>query len=286
MIPHPGEPEHDVPVGSFACPAEAEDYALAALALGRETSLRREGDAFVILAAAADAETLRREFALYAAERAAFPAGGEAPEPSPFHGGPDQARVPTLLWILGLLAAYHGQREIPGFTDRFANSSRALLERGEWWRPFTALFLHADLGHLSGNLVFGAALFSWVTSCLGPRAGWLAIFASGTLGNLLAAWIQHPADPGYQSLGASTALFGALGILTALSTRHRRREVQASPARPKPKPLSSLGPAVAGLILLAWLGAGERPTDVLAHTLGFAAGCLSGWCAAGRRTAA
>ncbi len=251
---------HGVPVAAFATLEEAQEHVLVALAMGRECTLLEEPPGFVIRASEMDIDPLLREFAIYARERAEFSLKSAAPEQPILRGGWEL----ELLWVLTLLAAYHLQGEDQQVTERFRNSSRAVFDHGEWWRPFTALFLHADMGHLLGNALFGAAFFSWVTSHLGPRTGWLLIFASGTIGNSLSAWMRYPED--YLSLGASTATFGALGILAGISTR------SAWHSRAWRQPMQVLGPAIAGIILLAWLGSGESPTDVLAHALGFAAG--------------
>ena len=54
------------------------------------------------------------------------------------------------------------------------------LERGEWWRVFTALTLHADLLHLLSNLAFGA-LFGYPAARLfGPGVAWLLILVGAT----------------------------------------------------------------------------------------------------------
>ena len=54
---------------------------------------------------------------------------------------------------------------------------------GEWWRPVTALFLHADAAHLIGNAVFGG-FFAWsVARYFGGGLAWLAIIASAALAN-------------------------------------------------------------------------------------------------------
>ena len=74
------------------------------------------------------------------------------------------------------------------------------------------------------------------------------------MGNLATAGV---ARTGYFSIGASTAVFGALGGLTALQLVSRRR-----------KGWITIG---AGVALLAMLGTGEK-SDLLAHLFGFLAG--------------
>jgi membrane associated rhomboid family serine protease len=136
---------------------------------------------------------------------------------------------------------------------------------GEWWRTVTALTLHWDLDHLGGNLVFGAFFGFFIGRYLGLGIGWLAVIGAATLANVLAALLLEPA---HTSLGASTAVFAALGILTAYTWR--RGYLRETPWRWR------LAPIVAGLGLLAFTGAGGENTDLFAHLAGFVAGFGTG----------
>jgi len=170
---------------------------------------------------------------------------------------------------------FHFQQENPMVTEWFSNSSRAVFAEGQWWRPLTALFLHGDFDHLLGNVVFGLLFFLLVSRSVGPRTGWLLIFLSGTLGNLVTAWIRYPVA--IQSLGASTATFGAIGILVGQGTAATWRSASHR------RWVSLIVPVGAGLVLLGWLGAGEPPTDVLGHLIGFVVGWMLGVTAGSRR---
>ena len=84
---------------------------------------------------------------------------------------------------------------------------------GEWWRAITALTLHADAPHLVGNAVVSVVLISAVCWHLGPGVGLWLLLLAGAGGNAVTAAI-HGGE--HVSVGASTATFGALGILAAL----------------------------------------------------------------------
>ena len=140
------------------------------------------------------------------------------------------------------------------FARGSADAARML--QGEWWRAATALTLHADLAHVAANAVALAIFLGAVARRLGPAlATWLAL-ASGVLGNVLTALVLRG---GHVSIGASTAVFGALGTLSALQAPSRSAWL-------------TLG---AGAALLGLLGTGER-ADLLAHLLGFAVGVMEG----------
>ena len=84
------------------------------------------------------------------------------------------------------------------------------------------------------------------------------LLASGMLGNLANAWLQNPA---HRAIGASTAIFGAVGLLAAISMVRYRHHL-------RPRRRWTL-PIAAALGLLSMLGAGGENTDIGAHLFGF-----------------
>ena len=73
-------------------------------------------------------------------------------------------------------------------------------------------------------------------------------------------------SPGHRSVGASTAVFGAVGILAALSLVRHRHYLQRR----------WLLPVAAALALLALLGTEGKNTDLGAHLFGFVSGIVLG----------
>lgn len=178
--------------------------------------------------------------------------------PEPESGG---VFVPLVfLGAMLLFFAFTGPRiEGSEWFPRGATRASELLS-GEPWRAITALTLHADWGHVFSNVLFGALFFVAVTQMMGPGLGMGMILLAGGLGNVLNAWVQGPM---HSSVGASTAVFGAVGLLAGLRLTRRRQHG------------ARLGkawlPVSAGLALLAMLGMGPD-TDILAHIFGFVAG--------------
>jgi rhomboid protease GluP len=132
---------------------------------------------------------------------------------------------------------------------------------GEWWRPVTALTLHADAAHLLGNLFFGSFFAYSVARYFGAGFGWLAIVVCGVLGNVVNGFV---AGPDHRALGASTAVFAALGLLAAYLWR------RGFPSTASHREM--LAPVVAGIGLLAFTGTGGENTDIGAHLFGFVVG--------------
>lgn len=258
----PAVPGTPVAVGHFASLATAEQHALVVLALGRPCWLLPAGDGFLLAVDPADQAAASRELAEFAVEEAQRPLAD--PQVLPWAGAPGLAI--SLLAGLALMVAFLWQQQDPTLTARGANSSRALFEDGEWWRPLTALFLHADGRHLVGNLVGGVCFLTLVIHALGRRLGVVLVLAAGLAGNLFTAWHHHPQP--FRAVGASTAVFGALGILTALGI------IDAATGQRRAAAL--LVPLFGGLTMLAWLGTGGPEVDILGHCAGFTAGLMLG----------
>jgi len=190
--------------------------------------------------------------------------------PPPLPPAPPQSdNQLTTLSVLALLGIFHNllRLDLSGLpaADWIGRGSAdaGAIRAGEWWRTVTALTLHADGLHLMGNLLIGGAFVLLLCRALGSGLAWSLILASGVLGNLFNAWLQEPL---HRSVGASTAVFGAVGLLAAVGLlqeggRLRRRWHL---------------PLAAALALLALLGSEGENTDLGAHLFGFAAGIALG----------
>jgi len=174
-----------------------------------------------------------------------------------WHGG-------ALLWLAGLLGVeVLGQALSVDVTARAAASSQALAH-GEWWRMFTATWLHADVGHLASNASIGLLLLGLAMASYGGALTLLITFLAGACGNLIGYWFHpHP----FTALGASGAVMGALGLLAARSVSYLRRSSRAGRA--------VLGGLAGGGFLFLLLGANPA-ADVLAHAVGFVFGAVTG----------
>ncbi len=258
--------------GAYPTPRAAFDRGLVVLAMGLPFWLvPAEGD-YRLLVEARDLGEVREQLALFERESVCWP-----PKPPP---GPPPRRnhvfFTPLLWALAVLAAFAAQNHWPGRLEASGDlNAEALFGHGEWWRPATALFLHAGLGHLTGNLVAGIFIFAAVVSSLGTGRGWLLIALSALAGNTAAAALNYPGP--YESLGASTAIFAGLGLLTGSALR------AILGTGPRPSWRAGFLPLAAGLSVLGLYGAGGIHTDVAAHAAGFGAGLILGCAAAGAR---
>jgi len=150
---------------------------------------------------------------------------------------------------------------------RAGASDSVAIKEGQWWRPITALTLHAGFDHLAGNAVFLTILGGVVCRNLGIGLGWALIVLSGIAGNTLVAFASR--DAPHVAVGASTACFGALGIAAMYQALENFRQFGGW------KSVWSRAwiPLCGGIALLGFSGT-HPGSDIAAHAAGFLCGLL------------
>lgn len=242
----------------------AQSWALVLEARGIPCRLEPVGIGWRLLVPADSQPTALGELRLYEKENRNWP------PPLP----PATAESDTLLTTLSvllLIAIFHNltllDLSLSGHVlvdwSALGNADAGKICDGQWWRTITALTLHADWPHLLGNLAIGGVFISRLSRDLGSGLAWTLLLTTGALGNLLNALLQAP---DHRAVGASTAVFGTVGVLAALNLVRYRHNLW------KRWPL----PVAAALGLLALLGTEGERTDLGAHLFGFAVGLLIG----------
>jgi membrane associated rhomboid family serine protease len=140
-----------------------------------------------------------------------------------------------------------------------------LIRDGEWWRTITALTLHSGVRHLAGNIVFGTLFGLMAGRLVGSGVAWFGIVVASAAANFLNTSLLEST---HRAIGASTAVFAALGLVSGFVWRAKLMAQDRWPLR--------LGPIVGGIALLAYTGTGDENTDIGAHLAGFVCGFLSG----------
>jgi membrane associated rhomboid family serine protease len=171
--------------------------------------------------------------------------------------------------VAGLLTAFYlwlGPYDHADPLLRGAAMDAGSIADGETWRLVTALTVHSGVVHLVGNVLCLLWLGHAACAVFGGGVSWVLVLSAGIAGNYVACRFRGPQ---YVSVGASTACFGALGVLTAYRLIHNvRRAGVARSVRDR-----MWLPLGAGLALLALLGTGVG-SDVGAHLFGFLCGLL------------
>ena len=267
FTPLAADDESWVTVRNFSTLDEANDHGLVALALGEEcrVEISPESHTFSLQIEHEPSPKLEQELDAFHEEMREAREAGKAADAKVHSSG----WAGYFIWIAALMGAYLWQTT-PGTSDElFLSSSHGLIEKGQWWRPLTSLFLHADAGHLLGNMMTGLIFTLFVSRTFGPWKAWVLILLCGSLGNALNAWLRYPEV--FFSLGASTAVFAALGLLSGSGLMESWR------MRPHWSWAKVVSPMVAGFVLLGMLGAGKDPqTNVLGHMCGFVVGVSAG----------
>lgn len=135
----------------------------------------------------------------------------------------------VICIVVFLLEIFQGgSQNIATLVKMGAMSNYAVVGAGQWWRLFTAQFLHIGVWHLVSNLV----MIYYMGTLLEPMVGHLRFLIiyllSGVGGNLLG--LAFGSDKSI-SAGASTALFGLFGAVIALSLVHQHNPFIAFLAR-------------------------------------------------------
>ena len=239
---------------------QADTFGLVLLSSGVPHEIRRGEKGWVLWVAEDASEVAESLLKTYLDENKDFKTSKETPRASYRKTWSGAGGVLVLLaWHIAVTLGHDA-----GTFHRLYGSSARHVVSGEWYRCATALLLHADSMHLAGNLAWMAIFATAVCSITGWGMGWLLILVSGISGNLINAYVY---GYGHSSIGASTAVFGALGLL---SSYQFLKKILATGSR-----FQILLPLGAGLALLAFLGSSSH-TDIMAHLFGFLSGVFIG----------
>lgn len=240
---------------------EAEQNALALVAAGMTCKISVGFGSAGLLVAPENLDAARIELDAYAHDnRSARPP--PLPSRSPNAGWPG-----AIVYACALFFVY-GAAGHDLFSRDWLSAGDAeagLIVGGQWWRTLTALGLHGDAGHLVSNLVAGTLIGILLAQVLGGGLTWLAIVLAGALGNALSALFQSPT---HAAIGASTAVFGGVGLLVVMAVRYQSALWRGG--------LRRWAPLGVGVMLVAFLGVEGERVDVGGHIAGFAAGCVLG----------
>ncbi len=217
-------------------------------------------DAAILLVPTEYAARAREQLRLYKSENRRRP-----PKPElTLHG---HGLPGVVAYVLILVAAFLVQARVAYGVDwqGMGALDGAAVRAGDWWQVFTALTLHTDAGHLAANLFFGALFGAVAGQYLGSGVAWATIVLAAGAGNALDVFLLPPS---HRAIGASTAVFAALGLIAALMWRTEARGGSTWARR--------YAPLIGASVLLAYIGTGDTQTDAVAHLTGFIAGLFAG----------
>ena len=128
----------------------------------------------------------------------------------------------ALFVLLNIFAYFYSDTDEAAFLRYGALDTLKVIEGHEYYRLVTSLFLHADLEHLSRNMVVLFFLGAAVEAYLGHARWFILYIASGVTGNLASLLMEWSTDEVRRSIGASGAVFGAMGATLVIAFSNRR----------------------------------------------------------------
>ena len=237
---------------------QAMDWSLVLASQSIPTRLEADGEeTYWLEVAEADAAKAREVLSLFQSENRRWRWQRRIPTtPLVFHWG-------SLIWVAVILSLHAVISRNPALYDAGIMNATS-VRNGEWWRPITAVTLHADTAHLTANAMSGFLFLGIAMGYWGAGIGLLAALLAGVAGNF-AGWAVYQETA--RIVGASGMIMGAIGLLAVAPIpvgSLRRLPLQVL--------LRGLTPA-AFLFVLMGFGPG---TDWIGHTAGFIAGMLFG----------
>lgn len=192
------------------------------------------------------------------------------PRPAQFQLAP--ARVTYILIGLNVLVFLLMLASGVSFTEptilqllHWGANFGPLDRAGQWWRLFTACFLHIGFLHIAFNMYVLYQAGPFTERLYGGLRFLVLYLVAGISGNVLGIFL-HPMTV---SAGASGAIFGVYGGLLAFLLRHR--------GALRPEAASAIGRSA--LIFIGFnlfYGLASAHIDVTAHVGGLFAGFLVG----------
>lgn len=139
-----------------------------------------------------------------------------------------------------------------------------VIEKHEYYRLITSMFMHFDFAHLLNNM-FGLALLGNEAERFYGKVRYFIIYMiSGIGGSFASALYFYLTDGQVISAGASGAIYGIMGALVVKIIEEKRNSSNA------------VRKMLFVLLLLVMVGQKSENVDNIAHLAGFAIGILTG----------
>lgn len=173
--------------------------------------------------------------------------------------------INVLVFVCMMIESSH----FDGFTGRYMAKWGAMvtgaMEDGEYYRLFTAMFLHFDLKHIGNNMLVLAAIGSTLERHMGSIPFALVYIIGGLGGNVISAYMYGQEHANVVAAGASGAVFAVIGGLLCLVIFSKGRLENFTLQR-----------MVIFLFLILYEGAANTGVDNYAHVGGLITGFAVG----------
>lgn len=168
----------------------------------------------------------------------------------------------VVLFAVFLVETFMGGSESTSVLLKMgAMFNPAVVMEGQWWRLFTAQFLHIGIMHIASNAIMIYYIGQYAEPVFGHWRFLLIYLLSGVGGSLLTLAFGN--DQAI-SAGASTALFGLFGAMTCTGFKDKDNTLLSFLGR------QALALAVINLVLDVFM----PDVDILGHVGGLITGAL------------
>jgi rhomboid protease GluP len=172
--------------------------------------------------------------------------------------------INVAIWLATLGYGAGVGASSPDLLLLWGGNAASEVQRGEWWRMVSAIFLHNGLMHVALNMVGLYSVGMTVERIYGHKLFALIYFGSGLFGSALSL---HFSAQKAVSVGASGAVFGVTGALLIAMLQHRKQ-------LPKTMSKQTLGSLGFFIFYALAQGLSKPGIDNAAHIGGLLAGCL------------
>lgn len=250
--------------------SRARDWGLALASEGIQGRLTQDASGYTLWVAELEVERAEAFLGVYEQENQRPPRHPLPPERALVRGTAPINGALAVMTAMVMFFAVTGPRDAGSIWFAQGSANAARIAAGEVWRSVSALTLHADWAHVLSNAVIGAFLLTFLGRSVGPGVALALAALAGASGNFVNAALRSAP---HISVGASTAVFGMVGILSGLSIVRRRE---------RNEDIRRVALPVAGALgILAMIGSAGHRVDVWAHLFGLLAGLpigvAAGW---------
>lgn len=132
------------------------------------------------------------------------------------------AYVSIAIFLLNVIIFIVSQHFAKWMYADGAMVTERILSEGEFYRIFTAMFLHADIDHICNNMAILILVGAVVENYTGHIYYVILYLLSGFFGNILSMAYEVRNNLTWFSIGASGAIMGIVGFLSAWIIANRK----------------------------------------------------------------
>ncbi len=134
--------------------------------------------------------------------------------------------ISIALLVINIIVFVLSNTAMYWLYDKGAMVTDIVLGEGQYYRLFSAMFLHADVQHLFNNMLILGLAGAIVEHYTGHMFFLFLYFLSGIFGNMISMAYEIQNGLSWISVGASGAIMGIVGFVTVWIIRNRRKFIR------------------------------------------------------------